>query len=57
MRIRTYTVIRAKPAVVNGDPRLALPLEPAQGPQFVAAQGVGALGAVLDPPHMQHRRN
>jgi hypothetical protein len=35
---------------------LALPLEPAQGPELVAAQGVGARGAVLDPPHMQHRR-
>ena len=36
--------------------RLALALEPAQGPELVAAQGVGARGAVLDPPHMQHRR-
>jgi hypothetical protein len=29
---------------------LALPLESAQGPELVAAQGVGARGAVLDPP-------
>ena len=28
------------------------PVEPAQGPEFVAAQGVGA-GRVLDPPHVQ----
>src|SRR5580700_11556516 len=36
--------------------RLAFPLEPAQGPELVAAQGMGARGAVLDPTHMQHRR-
>jgi hypothetical protein len=39
----------------NGDVSLS-PLEPAQGPELVAGQGVGARGAVLDPPHMQHRR-
>jgi hypothetical protein len=33
--------------------RLALPLEPAQGPEFAAAKRVGAGGAVLDPPHVQ----
>src|SRR5580700_4261582 len=33
--------------------RLALALEPAEGPELVAAQGMGARGAVLDPPHMQ----
>jgi hypothetical protein len=33
--------------------RLALPLEPAQGPEFVTAQRMGAGRAVLDPPHMQ----
>jgi hypothetical protein len=55
------STLRAKPAVVNGDPRsltktngdVSFPLERAQGPQFVAALGVGARGAVLDPPHMQ----
>jgi len=33
----------------------ALPLQPAQGPELVAAQGMGAGGAVLDPPHVQDR--
>jgi hypothetical protein len=57
------SIIRAKPAVVNWDPRSltktngdAHTLEPVQGPQLVAAQGVRAWGAGLDPPHMQHRR-
>jgi hypothetical protein len=36
--------------------RLAFPLEPAQGSELVAAQGMGARRAVLDPTHMQHRR-
>jgi hypothetical protein len=45
---------RAKPAVVNGDPRSltktkrrALSLEPAQRPQFVALDRMGARRAVL----------
>jgi hypothetical protein len=45
------SIIRAKPAVVNG--RLALPLEPAQGPEFATVQWMGAGRAVLDPPHVQ----
>jgi hypothetical protein len=33
--------------------RLALPLEPPQGPELVTVQGMGAGCAVLDPPHVQ----
>jgi hypothetical protein len=33
--------------------RLALPLEPAQGPEFVTVQWMGAGRAVLDPSYVQ----
>src|SRR5271154_985580 len=35
--------------------RQAVALEPARGAHLVADQRVRARGAVLDPPHMQHR--
>jgi hypothetical protein len=54
-----HSIILETPAVVNGDPGsltntkgdAALPLETAQGLHLVAAQGMGAGGAVFDPPH------
>jgi hypothetical protein len=49
--------------VVNGEPRSltktkgddGLSVQPAQGPQLVALDRVGARGAVLDPPDVKHR--
>jgi hypothetical protein len=35
--------------------RRALALEPAQGPQFIPVEGMGARGAVLDSPDVEHR--
>jgi hypothetical protein len=54
------SIIRAKPAVVNGKPR-SLTKTKGDGvlsrwsPHLVAEQWVGAGGAILDPPHMQDR--
>jgi hypothetical protein len=55
--------MRAKPAVVNGDPRslvntngalgFLLPLQLAQGPQLVATDGMGARHAFLGPTNVQ----
>jgi hypothetical protein len=56
------SIMRAKQAVVNGDPRSlsktkgggAVPLEPAQGPEFIALDRVRARRAVLDPADVEH---
>ena len=55
--------MRAKPAVVNGDPPLAgeherrlgilLPLQLAQGPHFIADNGMGGRRALLGPTNVQ----
>jgi hypothetical protein len=55
--------MRAKPAVVNGDPRslvntngdlgFLLPLQLAQGPHFIADNGMGGKRALLGPADVQ----
>ena len=54
--------MRAKPAVVNGDPRslvntngdlILLPLQLAQGPHFIADNGMGGRRALLGPAYVQ----
>ena len=52
--------MRAKPAVVNGDPRSLVNTNGdlkscslAQGPHFIADNGMGGRRALLDPPDVQ----
>ena len=59
----TSSIMRAKPAVVkdaprslvntNGDSLILLPLQLAQGPQFIAHNRMGGRGALLEPPDVQ----
>jgi hypothetical protein len=58
------SIIRAKPAVVNGEPHSLTKTKGdaslsrcnrRRGPEFVSAQRVCARGAVLDAADMQHR--
>jgi hypothetical protein len=61
------TTMRAKPAVVNGDPRSdvktkgdlgsLLPFATAVGPQFVPDDRMAARGALLDPADVQRGRS